>query len=89
VNNKHGFLNPIGASEIDTGRMEFKPGANPSTTPFFQRASTSFDFTFFDFVRDLNKLETRGIFIFITAGSHGRPAVLIDFVENGHVQICT
>ena len=24
------FINPIGASEIDLGRIEFNPGANPS-----------------------------------------------------------
>ena len=28
------FINPIGASGIDPGR---RPGANPSTTPFFER----------------------------------------------------
>ena len=31
------FINPIGASEIDPGRVDFKYGANPSTTPFFER----------------------------------------------------
>ena len=27
---------PIGASGNDPGRIDFKPGANPSTTPFFE-----------------------------------------------------
>ena len=32
------FINPIGAaSGIDPGRIDFKPGANLSTTPFFER----------------------------------------------------
>ena len=30
------FYYPIGASGIDSGRIDFKPGANPSTTPFFE-----------------------------------------------------
>ena len=29
------FINPIGASKVDPGRIEFKSGANPFTTPFF------------------------------------------------------
>ena len=31
------FMYPIGASGNDPGRIDFKPGANPSTTPFFER----------------------------------------------------
>ena len=30
------FMYPIGASGNDPGRIDFKPGANPSTTPFFE-----------------------------------------------------
>ena len=30
------FYYPIGASGINSGRIDFKPGANPSTTPFFE-----------------------------------------------------
>jgi len=30
------FVYPIGASGIDPGRIDFKPEANPSTTPFFE-----------------------------------------------------
>ena len=30
------FNYPIGASGIDPGRIDFKRGANPSTTPFFE-----------------------------------------------------
>jgi len=31
------FINPIGASKVGPGRIEFKPVDNPSTTPFFER----------------------------------------------------
>ena len=34
------FINPIGASEVDPGRIEFKPGANPSAKPCLNRATT-------------------------------------------------
>ena len=30
------FIYPIGASGIDPGRIDFKRGANRSTTPFFE-----------------------------------------------------
>ena len=31
------FINLRGASGVDPVRIDFKPGANPSTTPFFER----------------------------------------------------
>ena len=31
------YINPIGASKVGPGRIEFKPEANPSTTLFFER----------------------------------------------------